>query len=561
MDPSAALRDAEFLVVDTETNGLAGDACELTEAAAVLVGGGELHDRWEALVRTERPLSRRIQHYTGITQAMVDDAPPAQATLPELGELLDGRILVAHSAAFDRRVLEQAFRRAGLDWPDPPVLCTVAMARRLHPLARQRKLVLLAESLGIEVEVAHRALADAETCARVFCALFGKLCANAATLAEAQALLGPRTPRRRRAGATDGGPLVPGTRRRLPDMSGLVDAPGVYVARNEAGQVLYVGKSMRVRTRVRAHFAPSSSSGSWTARAETVEHHRTVSELGALILEQQLVDELRPPGNAKLKPVDDWVWLRCRLDIAFPILEVAREPATGTAVNVGPLRGRATAVELLEQLTSLFGLRHCGRRLQRREHASAYGQMGRCLSPCLGDLDPNLYRRRLDEALALFARRDGARAILGHVDRMIAGAAAELRYERAAWLRRRRERIAVLVRRLGRGLTAADARPRLVLADSPAGDEWDVFWLVGGRVADWGPLPGLDELLARSDAALRCAGRPLEPAEVAVARTAETWIASNEPYALDLPAGLNPGRLARFLAACGAPDTAVALAA
>ncbi len=74
-------------------------------------------------------------------------------------------------------------------------------------------------------------------------------------------------------------------------------------------------------------------------------------------------------------------------------------------MNVGPLRGRATASELLEQLTSLFGLRHCGRRLPRREHPSAYGQMGRCLSPCLGDLDPNLYRRRLDAALALFERR------------------------------------------------------------------------------------------------------------------------------------------------------------
>ena len=121
MDHSAALRSAEFLVVDTETNGLAGDACELTEAGAVLVGGGELHDRWESLLRVERPLSRRIQGFTGITQTMVDEAPPAQIALPELAELLRGRVLVAHSAAFDRRVLMQAFARSGVRWPDPPV--------------------------------------------------------------------------------------------------------------------------------------------------------------------------------------------------------------------------------------------------------------------------------------------------------------------------------------------------------------------------------------------------------------------------------------------------------
>ncbi len=557
------LRTAEFLVVDTETNGLPGEGCEVTEAAAVLVGGGELHDRWETLVRTQRPLSRGIQRFTGITQEMVDQAPPAEATLPELAALLEGRVLVAHSASFDRRVLEQAFARAGLDWPDPPVLCTVALARRLHPLARQRKLAPLAESLGIEVEGTHRALADAETCARIFCALFGRLCANAATVGAAIELLGPKRPRRRRAAATDGGALPPGARRRRPSLDGVRDSPGVYVVRNAAGQVLYVGKSVRVRTRVRAHFAPSSPSTSWTARAETIEHHETATELGALVLEHRLIGELRPPGNAKLKHVGDWMWLRCRFDIAFPVLEVAHEPAAGHAVNIGPIRGRATAVELMEQLVSLFGLRHCGRRLPRREHPSAYGQMGRCLSPCLGDLDPNLYRRRVDAALAPFARADGGRALLRHVDRLIAEAAAERRYERAGWLRRRRERLAVLVRRAGPSLAAIGERPRLVLADAPAGDAWEAFWLVGGRIADWGALPGDPrEVAARAATAVRAAPRPLAPDEIAEAHVAASWIAANEPYTLALDPPPDAARIARFLERCGVmPAASAALAA
>src|SRR5258707_8319469 len=93
------LGTVELLVVDTETNGLAGDACEVTEVGAVLVGGGELHDRWETLCAVRAPLSRGIQRFTGITQAMVDEAPPAEATLPELADLLEGRILVAHNAS------------------------------------------------------------------------------------------------------------------------------------------------------------------------------------------------------------------------------------------------------------------------------------------------------------------------------------------------------------------------------------------------------------------------------------------------------------------------------
>ena len=122
MDPSAPLATAEFLVVDTETNGLGGERCELTEVGAVLVGGGELHDRWETLVAAPTPLSRGIQRFTGITQRMVDSAPPPEEVLPRVAAALEGRVLVAHNAAFDRRVLRQAFERAGLKWPRPPVV-------------------------------------------------------------------------------------------------------------------------------------------------------------------------------------------------------------------------------------------------------------------------------------------------------------------------------------------------------------------------------------------------------------------------------------------------------
>src|SRR2546421_4873633 len=126
---SQALATAEFLAVDVETNGRAGVLCEITEVGAVLVGGGELHDRFESLVRVERPLSRGIERFTGITQAMVDQAPQPEDVFPRVAELLEGRVLVAHSASFDRGVLRQAFERLGIEWRDPPTLCTISLAR------------------------------------------------------------------------------------------------------------------------------------------------------------------------------------------------------------------------------------------------------------------------------------------------------------------------------------------------------------------------------------------------------------------------------------------------
>src|SRR5919108_2409633 len=170
--PDAALLDspligAEFLAVDPETNGQPCDRCELIEVGVVLVGGGELHDRWSSLVGVSEPLGRGIQRFTGITQAMVDEAPPPEAVLPELAAQLRGRVLVAHSARFDVAVLRQAFERAELEWPDPPVMCTVALARRMAPPQRRRGLASLAAAPGLEVSQTHRALPDAETCARV----------------------------------------------------------------------------------------------------------------------------------------------------------------------------------------------------------------------------------------------------------------------------------------------------------------------------------------------------------------------------------------------------------
>ena len=243
---------------------------------------------------------------------------------------------------------------------------------------------------------------------------------------------------------------------------------------------------MSLRTRARAHFCAPAG---WTERAEVVDYRPTNSELGALVLENRLIKQWRPPGNKELKRTDGYVYIRCRLDIPYPVLEVAPEPAAGLAFNVGPLRGGRSREELVDQLQSLFGLRHCGRKLPRRVHPSAYGQMGRCLSPCLGDLDPNAYRRRLEEALAPFSGDgDGGEGLLERIDEQMRAASEARRYERAAVLLRRRERLAGLLGRLvgpargdARALPArAGAAPGRRSAGTPSGS-WAGGWWTGAR--------------------------------------------------------------------------------
>ena len=285
---------------------------------------------------------------------MVDRRPSLEDVLPALARLLTGRMMVAHNAPFDRRVLRQAFARIGLEWPEPPVICTAALARTMLPLQRRRGLGVLADALGIEVELAHRALADAETCARVLCALFPRLCANAATVGRRAGAAAParrrRAARRAEAGRSAGsGPAAAGRgaagTARLDDAAARAltspSCPPIPASTCSAmgpGKVLYVGKSVSIRSRARAHFAPSTPPAAWTPHATSSTTATTGSELGALVLENRLIKELKPPGNKRLTRRDDrLVYIRCRLDIPYPILEVAPDPAAGHAVTIGPV--------------------------------------------------------------------------------------------------------------------------------------------------------------------------------------------------------------------------------
>ena len=177
--------------------------CELTEVGAVLVGGGELHERWSSLVGVAQPLGAR---HPALHRHLAGDgrrrAAARAACCPSSPQQLRGpRARRAQRALRHARAAPGVRARRRSTWPDPPVLCTVALARRLAPLQRRRGLAALADALGIEVDAVHRALPDAETCARVFCALFPKLCAHAATIGEALALL-RRAARRRAAAAS-----------------------------------------------------------------------------------------------------------------------------------------------------------------------------------------------------------------------------------------------------------------------------------------------------------------------------------------------------------------------
>jgi DNA polymerase-3 subunit epsilon len=166
--PSAAPQT--IAVIDFETTGISpGQGARATEIAAVLVCGGRIVDRYASLMHSGAWVSPFIEQLTGISNAMLQGAPPAEQVMREVGRFTRGLPLVAHNAAFDRGFWQAEARQAGLDAdPAHAFACTVLLSRRLYPQAANHRLGTLAALHHLpSAGRAHRALADAEVTAHL----------------------------------------------------------------------------------------------------------------------------------------------------------------------------------------------------------------------------------------------------------------------------------------------------------------------------------------------------------------------------------------------------------
>jgi DNA polymerase-3 subunit epsilon len=158
--------EQEYVVVDVETTGGRGELHRVTEIGAVRVRNGQIVGRFSTLVNPQRSIPPGITRLTGITPAMVDDAPYFSDIADEFEEFLRGSIFVAHNVEFDYGFISREFSRLGRKFRYPR-LCTCASMRKLYPGQRSYSLAALAEAYDIPLRNHHRALCDAEAAAQL----------------------------------------------------------------------------------------------------------------------------------------------------------------------------------------------------------------------------------------------------------------------------------------------------------------------------------------------------------------------------------------------------------
>ena len=523
VDPAAELTLAEttFVVVDLETTGgrataLTGCCDEITEIGAVKVRGGEVLGEFATLVDPGREISPQIVRLTGITSAMVSDAPAIDAVLPMFLEFARGAVLVAHNAGFDIGFLKAAARRCDIVWPRPPTLCTVRLARRV--LSREEapsvRLAALAKLFAVSCQPTHRALDDARATVDVLHALIERVGNQGVhTYTDLRAYL----------------PNVTAAQRRKRFLAeGLPHRPGVYLFRGPAAEVLYVGTAVDLRRRVGQYFTGADTRTRITemvSLATAVDVVECAHSLEAGVRELRLLAAHAPPYNRRSRFPHRWWWV-VLTDEAFPRFAVVRAPGQSRAV--GPFRSRADAVDAAELFARFTGVRTCKARLGRSAvHGPSCPE--REVSPCPAarGISAGEYADAPRRAAGLVDGCDNA-ALSAAVAR-IEDLAARRRYESAARLR---DHTAAAIEVLWRGqrLRALAEVGELVAAAPDGKGGWHIAVIRHAQLAaavtaarGVPPMPVVDAACAGAQAVLP-AEAPLGGALVEEAALIARWL-------------------------------------
>ncbi|MFC4786590.1 DEDD exonuclease domain-containing protein [Nocardioides sp. MAHUQ-72] len=473
------LRDITFCVVDLETTGgSAQGGSMITEIGAVKVRGGEVLSEFQTLVNPRAEIPAFIAVLTGISNTMVADAPPIESALPAFLEFAAGTVLVAHNAPFDVGFLKHFAEQQGRPWPRFEVLDTAKLARRVitRDDAPNCKLSSLARVFNSGTTPNHRALSDARATVDVLHGLMERLGGlGVHTLEELQTFSSRVTTAQRK-------------KRHLAEA--LPHSPGVYLFRDERARVLYVGTSRDLRTRVRSYFTASetrSRMGEMVGLASRVDGIECATTLEAEVRELRLIAEHKPRYNRRSRFPEKVHFVKLTRE-PWPRLSLVRRVLDDDADYLGPFSSKKSAEKCLAALHDTFPVRQCSDRLSREPSRAAcvLAEMGRCLSPCDGSVDPTTYAAVVRQLRDSLLRRPDE--VVDAINSRMAALAADERFEEAGI---HRDRLAAFVRAAARTqrLSALTRCPEVVAARREDDGRWAVHVVRFGRLAAAGTIP------------------------------------------------------------------------
>ncbi len=386
---SSSSRLPKLAFVDLETTGGTATSDRITEVGIIEVDEDGVRE-WSSLVNPEIPIPPFIQSLTGISDAMVENAPTFEELAETIHARLADRVFIAHNARFDHGFLKNAFKRTGHDF-HPSVLCTVRLSRRLYPDYARHNLDSIVERHGLHVTERHRALGDAQVLWQFWQTIHASHTPEAIEEAVHKLLSRPSLP----------SPLDAGQIEALPS------SHGVYMFYGANDLPLYVGKANNVRQRVLQHFSSDHASAKElkiSQQVERVDSIASAGELGALLQEAALVKQLKPAHNRLLRKNEDaCAWrLQDKGGMLTLALTKSGDPDFGRHPHLyGPFMNKRKAHEAMHAIVDAHRLCQAVLGLEKVGAGKpCFGrQLGKCLGACCGQEAMAAHNRRLIDAL------------------------------------------------------------------------------------------------------------------------------------------------------------------
>ncbi len=472
------LSQVTFCVVDLETTGGGKESC-ITEIGAVKVCGGEILGEFQTLVRPTTPIPPMIQVLTGITNQMVAGAPDLADALPRFATFSAGCVMVAHNAPFDIGFLRRGHEELHITWPRPRVVDTVALARQVLPSdeVRNCKLSTLSAHFNATTIPNHRALSDARATVDVLHGLLERVGGlgvhTLEDLSEMTAQVSPdRRAKRGWAATAPEGPGVYWFEHTGPDADSRLRT-----------EVLYVGKSINLRRRLRNYFSAAEKRSrihEMVRVATGVQFLECATSLEAEVRELRMIASHAPRYNRRSRKQNRLVWLKLTKE-AFPRLSAVRRIADEEARHWGPFSSMDAALEAAMVLQEAFRLRQCTTRLSPRTASAdcALSEMGRCSAPCLLGEGVAEHAQAVKEVRR--AWDEDARGVLRSAQPRLAKLIAAQRYEEAGVLTSRLKTFHATSVRHHRVRSIAACRQ--IVGAAPVAGGWEIHVFRYGRLA------------------------------------------------------------------------------
>lgn len=276
-----------YAIVDIETTGSYASGNSISEIAIAIHDGKKMVDYFETLINPRVPIPRYIQALTGITNAMVSQAPTFAEVADKIYSLLHDKIFVAHNVNFDYSFVRHQLARCGYEL-ESKKLCTVRLCRKVLPGYKSYSLGNLCRSLEIEIEQRHRAGGDTLATVKLFECIVRNDCEG-----HIEAMLKGNSKEQFLP------PNLPAEK-----VVQLPSCPGVYYFHNQKGKIVYVGKAKDLKKRVNSHFSnnkPGKQKQEFLREIYNITFQICGSELMAFILESIEIKRLWPLYNRSLK--------------------------------------------------------------------------------------------------------------------------------------------------------------------------------------------------------------------------------------------------------------------